>query len=117
LFSADKSGKLVHEHLTKSYSNITQQVGNSPNDFSNWNKEIDVYIEDACHTNPTLNSNIEFWKKFVRPGGFLVGHDYEAELYPDVFAEFNKLIEQGWIKVSLTETLIILQKPLNQILL
>ena len=113
LFLTDKSGKLVHDYMTKSYSNITQHVGTSPYDFSNWNTLIDVYIEDAIHTNPTVHSNIEFWKKFVKPGEYIVGHDYEAELYPDVFSEFNELIQLGWIKLSVTGNLIILQKSLN----
>lgn len=113
LFSADRSGQLVHEHITKPYTNIIPHVGISPDDFSNWNTMVDVYIEDSMHTNPTLHSNLEFWKKFVNPGGYIVGHDYEAELYPDVFSEFNKLIRMGWKKVSLTVNLIILQKPLN----
>ena len=113
LFSVDKSGKLVHDYITKSYNNITQHVGISPTDFSNWNTMVDVYIEDSLHTNPTVHSNLEFWKKFVKPGGYIVGHDYEAELYPDVFSEFNELIRMGWKKVSLTVNLIILQKPLN----
>ena len=112
-FAVDPTGQLAFEHITNPYSNITLHKGYSPRDFNNWDKMIDVYLEDALHENPMLHANIEFWKNFVKPGGYIVGHDYDIEFYPDVVSEFNELILQGWIKISLTETLIILQKPIN----
>ena len=97
--------------MTKSYSNIKQHVGTSPNDFSNWNTMIDVYLEDSMHTNPVLLSNLKFWSKYVKVGGYIIGHDYHETMYPDVYKEFNKLIRNdGYRKVLLTETLIILRK-------
>jgi cephalosporin hydroxylase len=112
-FEIDPTGQLAFEYITKPYSNITLHKGYSPRDFNNWDTMIDIYIEDALHENPMLAANIEFWKKFVKPGGYIIGHDYEPEIYPNVVTEFNKLIQQGWIRISLTETLIILQKPSN----
>jgi hypothetical protein len=112
-FADDPTGQLAFEYITKPYPNITLHKGHSPRDFNNWDKMIDVYMEDAFHENPTLSDNVDFWKNFVRPGGYIIGHDYYAELYPDVVDKFNELILQGWVKISLTENLIILQKPLN----
>jgi cephalosporin hydroxylase len=110
-FISDPSSEAALRYVTNKYSNITVHSGTSPVDFLNWNQPIDVFFEDALHTNPFLLTNINFWGGHIKPGGYIVGHDYNLELFPDVVNEFNNLIQQGWTKMSLTETLIILQKP------
>jgi hypothetical protein len=112
-FINDPTSESALRYVTSKYSNIKVHSGISPIDFLNWDQMIDVFFEDALHTNPLLFNNINFWCEHIKPGGYLVGHDYIAELFPDVVSEFDKLIQQGWLKISLTENLIILQKPKN----
>ena len=108
-FTVDPSGKLAFETVTKKY-NIKLHCGISPVDFINWNSPIDVYFEDATHQNPKLAENIEFWITHIKPGGFIIGHDYSTN-HPDVKLEFNKLILKGWEIIAKIDSLIILQKP------
>lgn len=57
--------------------------GFSPKDFSHWHEKIDLYFEDAVHTDPTLGENIRFWGERLKPNGILCGHDF-VEKFPDV---------------------------------
>jgi hypothetical protein len=109
-FLIDNTGKLVFEYITKNFNNITLHKAFSPADIQYWNTPIDVYFEDATHYNPELNSNIEFWKNFVKPGGYIVGHDYRTNT-SDVIQEFNNLIYSGYNLITKVDSLIILQKP------
>jgi hypothetical protein len=68
---------------TKDQPNITPKKGYSPNDFLDWNRNIDLYYEDAVHTNPILARNLEFWSSKLKPTGVLCGDDYRPR-FPDV---------------------------------
>jgi predicted O-methyltransferase YrrM len=114
-FNVDLSGKLAFESLTKRFTNIKLHHGLSPLDFLNWKQPIDLYFEDAAHQNPELNLNINFWKEHIKPGGIIVGHDYQVygeHKFPDVVYEFNNLISNGWNLITKIDSLIILQKPI-----
>ena len=113
-FLIDPSGKLAFETVTKNFSNIKLHPKESPINFLNWSQPIDMYLEDATHHNPVLYENIKFWSNHIKPGGFIIGHDYQnldTGSYPDVISEFNKLIINGWDLISKVHSLIILQKP------
>jgi len=113
-FLTDPTGKLAFELITKNFSNIKLHHGESPINFLNWTQPIDIYLEDATHHNPALHENIKFWSNHVKPGGFIIGHDYQnldTISMPDVVSEFNKLIFNGWDLISKVDSLIILQKP------
>lgn len=107
----DPSGRLAFDAITKNYPNIKVHAGKSPGDFLNWTQPVDMYLEDATHINPVLNENIKFWSNHIKPGGFIVGHDYKNLSFPDVVSEFNKLIISGWGLIAKVDSLIILQKP------
>jgi hypothetical protein len=109
-FKEDPSGASAFNFITKSFPNIKLLQGASPSVCADWSTPIDVYFEDAEHSNPVLHSNIDFWIKYIKPNGFIIGHDYN-NLCPDVVSEFNALIGQGWNIISKVESLIILQKP------
>jgi hypothetical protein len=115
-FSNDISGKLAFKAITEKYPNIILHEGHSPENSLDWNQPIDLYFEDAAHINPYLQTNIDFWTKHIKPGGFIVGHDYAKVLSDgtkvDVAEEFNKLIAQDWDLVAKIDSLIILQKPI-----
>ena len=113
-FLTDPSGKLAFELITKNFSNIKLHPGESPINFLDWTQPIDMYLEDATHHNPALHENIKFWSDHIKPGGFIIGHDYQnldTISMPDVVSEFNKLILNGWDLISKVDSLIILQKP------
>lgn len=110
LFKIDPSGLLAFKAITKQFPNIILCKGESPNDFLNWNKTIDVYFEDSWHENPHLKNNIDLWTTHLKPNGYILGHDY-SDSFPDVRKEFNSLMDIGWKKIALVASLIILQKP------
>jgi cephalosporin hydroxylase len=109
-FVNDSTGIDALKYVTQKYSNIQVHQGKSPEDFLNWSQPIDLYFEDAVHSNPQLNLNLKFWCPHIKLGGYLVGHDYN-DVCPDVISEFNKFISVGWILIAKVDSLIILQKP------
>ncbi|WP_143034357.1 class I SAM-dependent methyltransferase [Ensifer sp. YR511] len=68
---------------TSDCENVVALQGFSPQDFSDWHRKIDLYFEDAVHTDPIFSQNIEFWSSHLTPGGILCGHDYHRN-FPDV---------------------------------
>ena len=86
---------------TKDCPNIVSWQGESPRCAALWDKDIDLYFEDACHQNPVLAENINFWKSFLKPNGIVCGHDYILdsqeslvnERYPDVVKEVDELAQ------------------------
>jgi len=111
-FLNDASGKLTFEAITKKFHNIKLHHKKSPEDILNWNQTIDVCFEDSVHTNPELQSNINFWIEHIKPGGYMIGHDYDSAS-PNVITEFNKLINLGWTLIAKMDSLIVLEKPYN----
>lgn len=109
-FFNDSTGIDALKYVTKKYSNIQVHQGHSPKDFLDWSQPIDLCFEDAIHKNPEVNLNLKFWEPHIKPGGYLVGHDYN-DVCPDIIYEFNKFISAGWILIAKVDSLIILQKP------
>lgn len=70
--------------------NIRALRGYSPVDFQNWSDPVDLYYEDAVHTNPTLERNLDFWSGRIKPSGILCGDDYRPR-FPDVMSGAQKL--------------------------
>lgn len=104
--------KISKQHLLNNinrFNNITFIEGYSPACVSDWNTEIDLYFEDGDHANPNLHKNLEFWSKFVKVGGYLAAHDY-GEPCPNVITEIDKMIGNGWKKITNDRLLIVLQK-------
>jgi len=108
-FLVDMSGRLAFETLTKNFTNIKLWQGQSPTDFLDWDTKIDVYFEDATHQNPCLHTNIDFWCRYIKPAGYIIGHDYSLR-NPDVITEFNRLMSNGWTLITQVDTMIVLQK-------
>ena len=63
--------------------NIRALQGYSPVQFQDWSDPIDLYYEDAVHTNPILAQNLDFWSGKLKPTGVLCGDDYRPR-FPDV---------------------------------
>ena len=104
--------KISKQHLLNNinrFNNITFIEGYSPECALDWNTEIDLYFEDGDHGNPNLHKNLEFWSKFVKVGGYLAAHDYGNEC-PEVIEEIDKMIDNGWKKITNDRLLVVLQK-------
>jgi hypothetical protein len=79
------------QEYLKDCKNVTPIPGYSPEIVSQtWKEEIDLYFDDGVHENPSFINNLNFWRKFVKPGGILCGDDY-ASGSPDIVREVDQL--------------------------
>lgn len=53
--------------------------------------QIDIFFNDAIHYNPYDWNNIEYFRKFMKPNGLIVGHDYNKDKFPDVVTNAHRL--------------------------
>jgi hypothetical protein len=88
-----KYGIEQFKEFTKDVGNIRPLQGYSPADFQDWERPIDLYYEDAVHTNPILARNLEFWSSKLKPRGILCGDDYRPR-FPDVRSGVQRLAQQ-----------------------
>lgn len=70
---------------TKGCSNVRPIQAYSPDGFGDWGIPVDVYYEDAVHTNPILDRNVKFWTSKLSPNGIACGDDYRPR-FADVRA-------------------------------
>lgn len=73
--------------------NVVPHQGYSPRDFAAWNLPVDLYYEDAVHTNPVLSQNLDFWSSRGSAQSILCGDDYRPR-FPDVRAGAERLAEK-----------------------
>lgn len=64
------------KEYTKDCPNIRPIQAYSPDGVGEWDIPVDVYYEDAVHTNPILDRNIKFWTSKLSPNGIACGDDY-----------------------------------------
>ena len=94
----DRSLDNVASLLTQ-YSNITlHQVEYLKEPM--FDKEIDIFIEDASHCDPQLTNTLEHWIPKIKVNGMLLIHDYRPWLkegehrhFPAVDYQVNRLIK------------------------
>jgi hypothetical protein len=84
--------------------NIIIIKGQSPYDIINWNIPVDFVFNDADHENPVDRLNIDFWWKWIKPGGLLMGHDYNP----------GKDIKPEYIFQDIRDNVSYLENKLNQ---
>jgi len=108
--NASPFSRSAFEFYTSDCHNIVPIQGFSPESVRGWGIPIDLYLEDAIHTNPILSDNIGFWSNIVKPNGVVAGHDY-TKAWPDVVSEVNKLARLWKSEINLSETLWHLKKP------
>ena len=83
--------------------NIIAKQGFSPRDFSDWSAPIDLYFEDAVHTDPILAENLEFWAGRMKPDGIFCGHDYH-DRFPDVKRGAERLAKRYGRRLRVIKT-------------
>lgn len=102
--------RAAFESYTADCDNIVMIEGYSPQIARGWNLPVDLYFEDAVHTNPTLATNLAFWSERVKPGGVIAGHDY-AKYWPEVMEEVDGLAKRVGSKLTVVDTVWSLRKP------
>lgn len=80
-----KYGIEQFKEYTKDCPNVRPIQAYSPDGISDWNMPVDVYYEDAVHTNPILERNVKFWTSRLSPNGIACGDDYRPR-FADVRA-------------------------------
>ena len=68
---------------TADCQNVRAMQGYSPDQFQDWSEPIDLYYEDAVHTDPVLARNLTFWTSKLKSSGIICGDDYRPR-FPDV---------------------------------
>jgi hypothetical protein len=101
---APRFGRGAFEKYTAECNNIVMIQGYSPDIVKGWHLPIDLYIEDAVHTNPELAKNIAFWSRLVKSGGVVCGHDYVLQ-WPDVMTQADALAIKFRSTLEVVETL------------
>ena len=103
--------------IVENWPNIQLHCARSPEGIE-WTRPIDLYFEDGCHRDPELSANMEFWVPLVKPGGWVVLHDYRPHAganwrwkFPDVESWVERLVDQGYELSSHIQGLAVLRKP------
>lgn len=73
--------------------NIRALQAYSPTGVQDWDRPVDLYYEDAVHTDPLLSANINFWASKLTASGIICGDDYRPR-FPDVRAAAERVAEQ-----------------------
>lgn len=95
--------KEAFDTFTAGHLNIIPLQGYSPQDFLDWRLPIDVVFEDSMHQNPYLRKTLEFWRRHVRKGGVICGHDYSNQ-WPDVKREADRIAAELGSRLQRVET-------------
>lgn len=98
--------------FTADCNNIVVLQGWSPEVCRGWQVPIDIYFDDAFHTNPVTKWNIDFWSERVKPGGIVCGHDY-SESFPDVVSNAQHLSLKWTADLRVEESLWSVRKPVE----
>lgn len=122
-FSVDISkggpfGGLENERIAFSKAKLplpTQILGNSQVVYRNWkeisgNLMIDLLFIDGDHAETALQGDIDGWIPYLRPGGFVLFHDYESVNWAGVKTTVDANMGKGWKKVFQVDTLIAFQR-------
>lgn len=122
-FSVDISkggpfGGLENERIAFSKAHLplpVQILGNSQVVHANWpeisgNLSIDLLFIDGDHAETALQGDIDGWTPYVRPGGYVLFHDYESANWGGVKKVVDANMKKGWKFVHKVDTLIAFQK-------
>ena len=92
--------------------NIETIHGYSPECVSEWNTFVDVYFDDANHTNPVLLQNLDFWSRWIKPGGIISGHDFSIN-HPDVVYEATAISHRWQTCITVRGSVWWVKRPFN----
>ena len=92
---------------TKMCNNITTIKAYKPDQLADWDQQINFLFLDAAHANPSDREWIDFWLPKIKPGGKLVGHDFNIgnpSLFPDIHLNIRYLQTRLNQRVNHTRT-------------
>jgi predicted O-methyltransferase YrrM len=105
---------------TEQFPNIIPVKGLVPSESTYEDpRKIDMFFIDASHSNPNDWDIILHFLPFIKPGGYILGHDYTPYYrtngpdYPDVNLNVHRLEEIFDLKVKVNNRLWWFKKPLN----
>lgn len=70
--------------------------------FQNTRVEFDFVYIDACHKQQSVKQDINLWRKVIRPGGMLAGHDYIRAGGCGVVQAVDEFATSNGLEVSFT---------------
>lgn len=124
MFSVDISkggpfGGMENERIAFEHAELPlplQILGNSQEVHKDWPQiagsraDIDLLFIDGDHAETALQGDIDGWVKFVRPGGYVLFHDYGSINWGDVTKVVDANMKKGWRRVHCVDTLIAFQR-------
>ncbi|MEQ9242287.1 class I SAM-dependent methyltransferase [Roseovarius indicus] len=109
-FDAPDLSPEVFAENVKDCPNITQHKGYSPKDFLDWSEPVDLFFDDAVHTNPIFLENLQHWGKLVKSGGIVSGHDFDPNHY-DIMTEVSRLAKRWKTELHVLGAVWWIKKP------
>lgn len=61
-------------------------------------EQIDMLVIDADHSYEGCKGDYEAWYQYVKPGGFILFHDYDRDVWPDVKVVVDELVAANAIR-------------------
>jgi predicted O-methyltransferase YrrM len=84
-----------------------QILGDSQEVWKDWKEPIDLIFIDGDHSETGLQRDIDGWLQFLKPGGYVLFHDYQSVNWHGVTSVVDKNMDAlGWVKVMNVDTLI-----------
>lgn len=90
-----------------------QILGDSHEVWRNWDraKALDYLFIDGDHSADGLQKDIDGWLQFVKPGGYVLYHDYKSKTWADVTAVVDRnMNRKDWSFIFYVDTLIVFQR-------
>ncbi len=109
-FGAPDLSQEVFVENVKDCPNITPHKGYSPSDFLDWNEAVDLFFDDAVHSNPIFKENLYHWSELVKSGGIVSGHDFHLN-HSDIISETSKLAKYWETELCILGTVWWIRKP------
>lgn len=95
----------------------TQILGKSQEVCHKWpeivgvkGKSIDYLFIDGSHAKDDVEADIAGWLPYVKPGGYVLFHDYESTNWSAVTGVVDEKMTDGWGYVHKVDTIIVFQK-------
>lgn len=83
--------------------------GNSHIVGKRWRVPLDLLIIDGDHSRNGIIIDLHRWLKHVKPGGYVLIHDYGSERWPYVKQVVDLVPNDLWRRVDLADTMIAFQ--------
>lgn len=98
------------QYYTRDCKTVQAIKGYSPQDVQHWDEPIDLYFDDAVHEDPGFSSNVDFWIKFIKPGGYFCGHDFR-DGYHDIIRRGLEIASEWNSTLHIVDSFFWVQRP------